>query len=516
MKNAKKFLSLAMVLMMVLSLAPMAVYAETTAVDAGNTGNLLRNGGFEETPTEAHKAPEWDYASSTTKQMLSTAGTDAFIVTKDTEGAYVHSENNALKLVNSTSGTVGRWISQEVKNLTPGKAYRASAWVYIDGTLDKGLSLRIQKTKSTSSAACLAASSGVDRSSGVLKTTNSTWKNLSCVFVPSVDETAVHINVQFGYQSTSGKAVNVYVDDMVFEEISDINGSFEDTETIGDTTKLWAKGWSTSNGNAAYVTWIGEHAFVAANEGQNDTNALCLTTTEEASIDDEGNPEPRQLHAYIPVTGLKTGSAYKIRCYVRTSLPESVSSVSLNVAGGSGLQNFLQRQSWGGTASAIIAKNSGTTPTNLWQELSVVFTAEDTYAFIGLAAPPMKNECIYFDDVTIEETNVCFTNADGIVLGEPLSGAGDVNAKATVIGASGDTACVFVGVYETDKVSGKACLVDMYVSDTVTLGTTKWADVTIEDISLAPGQYAKAMLLDGAASLKPLADAKTITVNTAS
>ncbi|MBQ7033690.1 MAG: hypothetical protein IJN25_08555 [Clostridia bacterium] len=516
MKNAKKFFSLAMVLLMVLSLAPAAVYAETT-------GNLLQNGGFE--TAEEHVATGWDYSAQVPTHLASKAGTNAFIVKKGDEGAQVHSGNNALKLVSGNDGdaTTGRWISQKVTGLTPGKAYRASVWVYIDGTLEsgKGLSLRIADSKGTSASVGFSSSNGANRGHGVLlETTGGVWKKLNCAFIPSVvtsvvenevvvtyDATFAYICLDFGRNATT--AVDVYIDDMVFEEISGINGDFEDTEyTVVDDaeSKAWATGWSTSNGLNGYQTFIGEHAFVAANAGQDGTNALCLTTTED---------EARQLHAYVPVTGLKKGHAYKMRCFVKSSIEESeatawINAINATVPNGNtyNLYETLHKMGWGG--SRVVTYDSKTTTAN-WIELTKVFTAVDTYTFIGLAAKPEKGECIYFDNVTVEETSVCFTDESGISLGETLSAPGAVNAKATVIGAQGDTARILVGVYKT--VNGMPCLVNLYISDSITLPAVKYKDVTIENISLAEGQYAKAVVLNSAAGLQPLTEAKTLTVS---
>lgn len=512
MKNAKKFFSLAMVLCMVLSLAPTAVYAE-------NTGNLLQNGGFE--TAEDHVATGWDYAGNLPNNYSSEAGKNAFVVTKDAEAKGVHSGNQALKLVSGNeSGTTGRWISQKVTGLTPGKAYRASAWVYIDGTLTgKGLMLRIADSNGTSDNVGLAGSNGERRGfGGLLTTTGDVWKNVSCAFVPTVikdtdgkvtyDATFAYICLDFGQGATT--EVNVYVDDITFEAISDLNGDFEDTEytVSGDTaSKIWAKGWGTSNGTkGSKQTFVGEHAFVAANAGQNGSNALCITTTEATA---------RELHAYIPVTGLTTGKMYRVSCYIKSSSAESTATTSLNAinkksdSGDLSQIHRILQLAWGG--SNMIEKSVATTTPNQWTQLSFVFAAVDTYTFIGLAAKPAQNECIYFDNVTIEETNICFTTTDGTVLGETLLEAGSVNAKATVIGAQGDTARIFVGIYET--VSGTPRLADVYLSDSITLLAKKWADITIENISLAEGQYAKAMLLDSAAGLQPLTEAKTLTVS---
>ncbi len=518
MKNAKKFFSLAMVLLMVLSLAPAAVYAETT-------GNLLQNGGFE--TAEEHVATGWDYSAQVPTHLASKAGTNAFIVKKGDEGAQVHSGNNALKLVSGNDGdaTTGRWISQKVTGLTPGKAYRASVWVYIDGTLDskeKGLSLRIANNKLAGDGEGFSASNGANRGHGyLLKTTDNKWKKLNCVFIPSVvksadtgevtyDATFAYICLDFGRNATT--EVSVYVDDMVFEEISAVNGDFENTEytVSGDAeSKAWATGWSTSTGMNGYQTFIGEHAFVAANAGQDGTNALCLTTTEEP--DAEGNY--RRLRAYVPVTGLKKGQAYKMRCFVKSSLPESEATAWLNAIatvpnGATYMYETLQKMGWGG--SRVVTYDSKPVTAN-WRELTKIFTAVDTYTFIGIEARPEKGECIYFDNVTVEETSVCFTDESGISLGEPLSAPGTVNAKATVIGAEGDTARLLVGVYET--VNGTPRLVQVYVSEPATLTSTKVADITSDPISLSAGQYAKAVLLDSAAGLQPLTEAKILTVS---
>ncbi|MBQ7033682.1 MAG: hypothetical protein IJN25_08515 [Clostridia bacterium] len=501
MKNAKKFLSLAMVLMMVLSLAPTAVYAD-------NTGNLLTNGGFEE-----ELKTEWEYASNQSKYS-STLNENAFIVT-----APVHSGGKALQLV--TDGT-GRWLSQKVEGLTPGKAYRASVWVNIEGTLTDGLFLGVAKTKTEADAGCMAASNGVNRGAGrLLTTTGGVWKNLDCAFVPSVekntdgevtyDATFAYIILEFGANEalTGTSAVSVYIDDVVLEEIPAINGSFEDTEytVSGDATStVWAKGWSTIGaGDTQYETTIGIHTFVAANAGRDGTNALCLTTTEDPASDGKY----RQLHAYVPVTGLEPGRAYRMRCYTKTSLTGSETKVSLNVVKNDSLYNKLHG-SWAGKNMVNYKSDTATTE---WGARTFVFTAEDTYAFIGLAARAVKGEIIYFDDVTIEETNIKFTAEDGTVLGENFSATGTVNAKATVVGAAGDVARMIVGVYDT--VSGTPCLEKVYISESTTL-TSAWKEITIENISLSAGQYAKAVLLDSAAGLKPLTEAKQLTVESAS
>lgn len=506
MKNAKKFMGLAMVLLMVLSLAPTAAYAD-------NTGNLLTNGGFETEPTT-----EWEYASNNSRYS-STLNENAFIV-KATDGAPVHSGNNALQLV--TDGT-GRWFSQKVEGLTPGKAYRASAWVNINGTLTDGLFLGVAQTKTEAAAGCMAASNGVSRADGLLlTTTGGVWKNLDCAFVPTVemdgdevtyDATFAHIILEFGANEAliDTSAVSVYIDDVVLEEIpDDINGTFEDTTTYTNevgTSTVWAKGWSTVGaGDGQYEATIGKYAYVEANAGRDGTNALCLTTQGE-----KYSNKYRQLHVYAPVTGLEPGRAYKLQGYAKTSLTGSTTQALFNVLKNESVQNRLHK-GWGSDTHTVAFKNQ--TLTTEWAAVSCVFTAEDTYAFIGLSARAAENETVYFDDLTIEETNIKFTNAGGTVLGETLAAAGTVNAKATVVGAAGDVARMIVGVYDT--VNDTPCLAEVYVSASITLGNTKWKEITIENISLSAGQYAKAVLLDSAAGLKPLTEAKILTVESAS
>ncbi len=485
MKNAKKFLSLAMVLMMVLSLAPTAVYAD-------NTGNLLTNGGFE-TVTEGSWPDDWDIPTGS--NFIGTEkGTEAFVTSE-----VQHSGNYALQV--NPSSSENRRVYQKVKNLTPGNFYEASVWVLVTGdnlSSKKGIDLLVMGNASSGWDTESKWAGSTTSQTYKVVTTQSKWTKMTTYWQQPADETAAYVVFDMQVME-EGVASICYFDDATVREITGFDGGFEtvSTEKIDSTTSidLPSDVWFLNRTSESRGAFAGE---VSASKEAAHSGEYALKLI----------PNSMGRRAFLYVPNLTAGKTYKLTAYMKVTAALSSGA------------NIYVGPTYDKTDNNAWIKGTAQTGATDWKKIQMAFTVEGcNYAYIQFLAGKVaegNSSATYFDDVTIEETNIKFTAADGTVLGENLAAAGtvNVNAKATVVGAQNDVARMIVGVYDT--VNGTPCLAEVYISESITLPAAKWKEITIENISLSAGQYAKAVLLDSAAGLKPLTEAKILTVESAS
>ncbi len=499
MKNAKKFMGLAMVLLMVLSLAPTAVFAD-------NTGNLLTNGGFEAVVTKTDGEGEaTEYLWPATKVSedawkddwdVQVTGNNFAATKKGTHVSAtqeaVHSGDYALKVIPGTDAY--RRIYQEVENLTPGNFYEASVWVLVSGdslTSKKGIDLLVLGSSAVGWDSKWAGTT--TNQSYKVTTTNSKWTKLTTYWQQPADATKALVAFDMQMMSESLSTI-CYFDDAAVREITGFDGSFEtgfetvSTEKLSDNESIYLPHDIAflNRTNKSFAAFAGE---VSASMAAAHTGTYGLQMIPNSSYG-------RRALLYVP--NLTAGKTYKLTAYMKVTATETLASGA----------NIYVGPTYDVTDNDMWKKGTAQTSATDWKKVQMAFTVADcNYAYIQFLAGKVaegNSVATYFDDVTIEETNIKFTDAVD----------GTVNATATVVGAEGDVARMIVGVYDT--VNGTPSLAEVYVSESVTLTSTKWKEITIENISLSAGQYAKAMLLDGAAGLAPLTAAKLLTVESAS
>ena len=444
MKNAKKFFSLAMVLLMVLSLAPTAVCAE-------NTGDLLTNGGFEMTETrtvgEGETATEylWPakvngkevwYANPTSGGAYSRTveGTEVLLTSEE-----VHSGSYSLKVVPHASNK--RRITQWVDGLTPGIWYEAEAWILISGSNITGtnaygadLLVGDQRGASYGKSSWRALATVDGNSARTVKTTNNKWTKMTARWQQPTEETHAVIALEMG---TAAEGSTYYYDDISVKEISGFDGTFETVTTeklAGNDTVLWPKGVAVFNYSNQLGAYVGE-VMATSDKAMVHSGNYALKMV-------PGTAYSRRATLFVP--NLTAGKTYKVKAYMQISSALS-GAASLHVgpsyvAGGGDM--------WG-KSSDYKAVTEG------WREISTTFTVPESYRYAiinfnsGMVAEGTTAE-VYFDDVTVSETNVIFRNAEGTALQK--AEAGTILVEGDFINQKNEQATVkmVVAVYTTD------------------------------------------------------------------
>ncbi len=491
MKKTKRFFGLVLALGMILSALPAG-----TAL-ASDT-NLLQNGGFEvvETrtagegdaaaeylwPAKVNGGEVWNANSATGGLYGSTAeGTDVFVTTDE-----VHSGTYALKVI--PDGTNYRRIWQKIEGLMPGSFYEASVWVMISGekiaTAANGIDLIVAEEKGTTWGSSLWASATVDfNSARKLTNTNGKWTMLTVRWQQPAETEYAHVALDM--MKNDGDSI-YYFDDAFVRKVTDFSGDFETVTTeklSAAETILWPQGlgmYVTTGANGAYAGEV--QAIGTAHSGRYALQMTPGTTSRRANL-------------FVP--NLTAGKTYKIKAYMK--IAGTLSGAPSIYVGPTSL-----------TAYASMWKRiepSNKTETD-WKELSSTFTVPEGFAhatinFNSGTIAENGSATVYFDDVTVTETNVTFKDENGAAL--TAAKAGKVSVEGDYINQENEekTVKMMVAVYTTDANHVRRLSSVQIAEATVAAKSAKIipAEVTVE----AADQTVQVMFFDAAlTNLSPL------------
>ncbi len=506
MKMAKKVATLATTLALVLgSIGTLGVSA--TGETATET-NLITNGGFEDVETRMLEEAEykwpaktedekevWNANSSLTLYGKTVEGVDA-VLTNEVEN--VRTGEYALKVVTESSENYKRRIWQRVDGLTAGKWYEASVWVKgisnADDTVtkNKNQGAQIRVGRSDAGGVDLGTENGwyaTSSESGTghaLLKTNNTWTQIMVRWQQpasygensSFDGTYTYLALEMGY--LSGYENIYYFDDVCMREITGFNGNFEQVTTEKYSTEnscLWPQGVGAGFKN---VTFVGTDAVATGNDKYAGNYSLKLQNS--------------GAMVTMLVPNLEAGRSYTITAYVK-------------VKGSSSNAKLLAGPTITGADSTMWRSISGIKTTDGWVKKESAFTVAEgyNYAWLNIYAGTLEEDSyVCWDDISVTENIVEFTNSDGVTLSKSEDGEIAVSGWFINPNAEKSSGTLVVATYSMK--SGVKQLINVSTKQSSEINANAATKISTK-VTATKGNIIKAMILDDITNLKPVINA---------